>query len=121
MLHISLNYTQWPIFGNSASQLMSLKLKYLCLSYRKHLDLAHLGRTAGEKKESPESPQNEDLTPRPHSLLAEKPEFYLREDGLEGPLVHHPQSAGFPDKVAILCSATFLSIYCPVMPSISPP
>ena len=94
---------------------MSLKLKYLCLSYRKHLDLAHLGRTAGEKKESPESPQNEDLTPCPHSLLAEKPEFYLREDGLEGPLVHHPQSAGFPDKVIIPCFNTVSPIYLPIV------
>ena len=54
------------------------------------------GLQAGKK----ESRQNEDLTPLPRSLLVEKPEFYLREDGLEGPLVHHPRSASFPDSIA---------------------
>ena len=36
MLPLSLNYTQWPISGNPASQVMSVKLKYLCLAHRKH-------------------------------------------------------------------------------------
>ena len=49
MSHISLNYTQWPLFGNSASQLMSLKLKYLCLAHRKYPDQAYPWMTAGRK------------------------------------------------------------------------
>ena len=56
------------------------------------------------------------MTPRSHSLLAEKPEFCIREDGLEGPLVHHPQSAGFPDKSLFLAQqliSRFLALLCP--------
>ena len=49
MLPKSLNYTSWPIFGNPASRVMSVKLKYICSAYRKHPDQAHLWMTAERK------------------------------------------------------------------------
>ena len=33
VLPFRLNYTQWPISGNPASQAMSIKLKYFCLTH----------------------------------------------------------------------------------------
>ena len=50
MLPISSNYMQWPISGNPTSQVMSIKLKYLCLAHKKHPDQAHMRMTAGRKK-----------------------------------------------------------------------
>ena len=35
VLPFTLNYTQWPISGNPASQAMSFKLKCLCLTHRR--------------------------------------------------------------------------------------
>ena len=35
VLPFRLNYTQWPISGNPASQAMSFKLKYLCLTHQR--------------------------------------------------------------------------------------
>ena len=39
--------------GNPASQVMSIKLKYLCLARRKHPDLAHLWMTTRGKQLTP--------------------------------------------------------------------
>ena len=50
MLPISLYYTKRPISGSPASQVMSIKLKYLCLAHRKHSDQAHLWITMGRRK-----------------------------------------------------------------------
>lgn len=46
-LPISLNYTLWPISGNLASQVISIKLKYLRLVHRKPPNLCMV---AGRKK-----------------------------------------------------------------------
>ena len=50
ILPMSLNYTSWPIPGNTASHAMRIKLKYLCLAHRKPPDKAHLWMTPGRKK-----------------------------------------------------------------------
>ena len=50
MLLISLIPTYWPISGNRASQLMSVRLRYLCLAHRRHPDQAHLWMAAGRKQ-----------------------------------------------------------------------
>ena len=49
MLPKSLNYTSWPIFGNPASCVMSVKLKYICSAHWKHPDQACLWMTAEKK------------------------------------------------------------------------
>ena len=60
MLPISLTYIQWPISGNPASWIMSIKLKYLCLVHRKHPDQAPLLNDC-RKEEMNTSPLEVDL------------------------------------------------------------
>ena len=49
MLSVSFNYTQWLSAGSPASHIMSIKIKYLCLSPRKHPDQVQLSMTAGRE------------------------------------------------------------------------
>ena len=51
MWPISSNYMHWSSSGNSTSQVMSIKLKYLCLAHKKYPDQAHLKWRQGERNE----------------------------------------------------------------------
>ena len=67
------------ISGNPASQVMSIKLKCLCLAHRKYPDQAHLWMTTRRKQLTPPpsgadgKQENFDFSPTPFSI--KKPEF----------------------------------------------
>ena len=109
MLPISLSYTLWPIFGSPASQVMSIKLKHLCLAPRKHPNLACLSVPTGRNEHS--SDQNQEMFNFISSLF-----WYTRSlNSNSGQVVlwnrspPSPWSAGSPSKVVIPCPLTTVS------------
>ena len=99
-----LHYAQWSIFGKPASQVMKVKLKYLCLTHRKRSDQAHLWMAAGRKTwthtlRSPAGTRK--LPPPPFSIKSLHPNSETMVLWDSGP--PFSWSAGFPNKVTIPC------------------
>ena len=119
MLPISLNYIQLPISRNPDSQVMSIKIKYLCLSHGKQLDWAHLWMTTGRKKLTHslqrQTRTRKCLTLLPPLLVWKEPEFSPRQDGSLGRVYHLLHLPTFWIKSLFLGPTTHLSMYQPVI------
>lgn len=116
LLSISLNYTQGPISGGPASQVRSIKLKYLALAHRKHPDQAHLQLATGWNKLTILANGNQKILGfTPSSFRIKKTEFYPGK-WFFGTLDHHLlHLLSFWTKSPFLVPTPHLSRYWPVL------
>ena len=99
------------VSGSPASQVRSIKLKYLGLAHRKHPDHAHLWMASGRKKlaHPPGVWLEVGLYPLPFSTKGAW--FLTGRVVLWDPSPPSSRSAGFPNKVTVLCPISHLSDY----------